>query len=140
MPDPSTHPGFPVPPSRGADATALVGRLLLAALFLLSGIGKLSAPAATIAYIGSSGMPLPMVGYVIAVAIEIGGGVALVTGFNARYAAAALAVFSLATGFAFHYALSDQNQFIHFWKNIAITGGMLQVVAFGPGRFALGRT
>lgn len=140
MPNPSTHPNFPVPPPRGADVTALVGRLLLACLFLLSGIGKLSAPTATIAYIGSSGMPLPMVGYAIAVAIEIGGGVALVTGFKARYAAAALAVFSLSTGFAFHHSLGDQNQFIHFWKNVAITGGMLQVVAFGPGRFALGRT
>ena len=73
----------------------------------------------------------------MALIIELGGGVLLVVGYQARLVAAVLAVFSLATAFAFHANFGDQNQMIHFLKNFAIAGGLLQVVAFGAGRFSV---
>ena len=115
----------------------LLGRILIAAIFLLSGISKITAPAMMIGYIQSAGLPLPTVGLAIAIATEIGGGTALVLGYRTRLVAAVLAIFSIATALAFHNNLADQNQFIHFFKNVAMAGGLLQVVAFGAGRFSL---
>jgi putative oxidoreductase len=116
---------------------AAVGRLLIATLFLASGLGKLAAPAMTIGYIASVGLPFPTLGYAAAVAIEVGGSLFLLAGFQARTVAIVMAVFTLATAVAFHSDFSDQNQMIHFLKNVALAGGLLQVVAFGPGLFSL---
>lgn len=127
------------PGTSASDVAALAGRILLAAIFVLSGLSKVAAPAGTIGYIASAGLPLPQVGLAIAVIVELGGGLALVAGFRTRFVAAVLALFSLATALAFHNHLADQNQFIHFFKNVAMAGGLLQVVAFGAGRFALDR-
>lgn len=127
------------PGTSASDVAALAGRILLAAIFVLSGLSKVTAPAGTIGYIASAGLPLPQVGLAIAVIVELGGGLALVAGFRTRFVAAVLALFSLATALAFHNHLADQNQFIHFFKNVAMAGGLLQVVAFGAGRFALDR-
>ena len=114
-----------------------VGRVLLSAIFLASGIGKLTAPADTIGYIASEGLPFPPLAYATAVLIELVGGIALVVGFRTRITAAALAIFSLATAATFHNNLADLNQFIHFFKNVAMAGGLLQIVAFGAGTFSL---
>lgn len=125
-------------PAIAADAAApLVARLFLSAIFLLSGLSKLAAPAGTIGYIQSAGLPLAEIGFIIAVLVEVVGGIALIVGYRTRLAAAALAVFTLAAALGFHNQLADQNQFIHFFKNIAIVGGLLQVVAFGAGRISL---
>lgn len=118
-------------------SVSLIGRVLLSTIFILSGFSKLAAPAMMVGYISSAGLPLPQVALVIAILVEIGGGIALIAGYRARAVAAVLAVFSVATALAFHNALGDQNQFIHFFKNIAMAGGLLQVVAFGAGRFSL---
>ncbi|WP_416423796.1 DoxX family protein [Pseudomonas sp. App30] len=118
-------------------SVSLIGRVLLSTIFILSGFSKLAAPAMMVGYISSVGLPLPQVALVIAILVEIGGGIALIAGYRARAVAAVLAVFSVATALAFHNALGDQNQFIHFFKNIAMAGGLLQVVAFGAGRFSL---
>lgn len=115
----------------------LLGRLGLAAIFLISGFGKLAAPAGTIGYIASAGLPLPELGLGVAILVELFGGALLVIGYRTRLVAALLAGFTLAAAVAFHSALDDQNQFIHFFKNAAIAGGLLQVVAFGAGRFSL---
>jgi len=115
----------------------LAGRLLVAPLFLLSGVSKLSAPAATIGMIASSGLPLATVGFAAAVLVEVVGSIALIVGYRTRLVAAVMALFTLATALAFHANLADQNQFIHFFKNITIAGGLLQIVAFGAGRFSL---
>lgn len=125
--------------SAAYDSLALAGRILLAAIFILSGISKVTAPEATIAYIASAGVPLPQIALAGAIVVELLGGVALVIGVKTRLVAAALAVFSLVAAAFFHNALADQNQFIHFFKNIAMAGGLLQVVAFGPGRLSLDR-
>lgn len=120
-----------------SDTAAVVGRLLLAAIFLLSGFSKLTNPAGTIGYIASTGLPLPEVAYAGAVFVEVVLAAALVVGYQTRLVAAAIAGFTLVTAFAFHFNLADQNQFIHFFKNIAITGGLLQVIALGGGKFSL---
>ncbi len=112
---------------------AAAGRLLIAVLFLLSGLSKLGASAATEGYIASAGLPLPSLGYAIALIVEIGGGLLLLIGYQTRIAALIVAAFTLATALAFHSHFADQNQMIHFMKNIAITGGLLQVAAFGAG-------
>jgi putative oxidoreductase len=114
-----------------------VGRWLLAAIFLISGFGKLANPAGTIGYIAAVGLPLPAVGYALAVAVEIGGGLLLVAGYRTRIAALVLAAFTLVAAICFHNHFADQNQFIHFLKNVAIAGGLLQVAAFGAGRWSV---
>ena len=119
------------------DFFALVGRVLLAAIFVLSGAGKAADPAGTIGYIGSVGLPFPPLAYAGAVALEVGGGLALLFGYRTRIVAAALATFSILTALIFHSDLADQNQMIHFFKNFALAGGMLQVAAFGAGRFSI---
>jgi len=120
-----------------SDAIAFLGRLLIAGIFLLSGASKVAQPDATLAYIGSAGLPLVSLAFAGAVLAELGGGIALVLGYRTRLVAAVLALFSVATALGFHSNLADQNQFIHFFKNIAMAGGLLQVVAFGGGRFSL---
>ncbi|MBX9588011.1 MAG: DoxX family protein [Hyphomonadaceae bacterium] len=120
------------------DATiAAAGRVLLAVLFLLSGLAKLAAPAATIGYIASAGVPFPLLGYVVALGVELGGSLLLLAGFHVRIAAATMAAFTIAAALAFHNNFADQNEMIHFLKNVALAGGLLQVVAFGAGPFSL---
>ena len=118
-------------------AVPTIGRILISAIFLVSVAGKLAAPAATVDFIASAHLPFPQLGYAIAIIVELFGGVALALGFRARVAAGGLAIFCVAAALAFHSNLGDQNQFFHFFKNLAMTGGLLQVVAFGAGRFSL---
>lgn len=119
------------------DAASTAGRVLLAVLFFMSGLAKLGASAGTIGYIASKGLPLPGLLYALAVAAEIGGGALLLIGFKARAAALALAAFTVVAAIIFHSQISDQNQMIHFMKNLAIAGGLLVVAAAGAGRFSL---
>lgn len=116
---------------------APLGRLFLAVLFFLSGAGKLANPSGTIAYIASSGAPLPAVGLVIAVAIELGVCSFFLLGYKTRTAASILALFCVAAAMMFHHNFADQNQLIHFMKDLAIAGGFLQVTALGAGAFSL---
>jgi len=120
-----------------ASTIAAIGRILIAVIFVMSGLSKLGASAATQGYIASVGLPLPLLGYVIALAAEIGGGLLLLVGFQTRLIAALLAVFTIATAVFFHNNFADQNTMIHFLKNIMITGGLLQLVAFGSTSLSL---
>ena len=106
-------------------ALALIGRILLAAVFLVSGLGKLAAPGPVQGYIASVGLPAPLLAYIIALIVEIGGGVLLLVGYRTKAVAAALAVFCVLTAVLFHRALGDQNQLIHFLKDLAMAGGVL---------------
>ncbi|MCK7611049.1 DoxX family protein [Roseibium sediminicola] len=115
----------------------LAARFLIAPLFLLAGINKLGSAEATIAWIDAAGLPFATLGYIAAVVVEIFGSLALIAGYKTRYAAGIMALFTVAAALAFHNQLGDQNQFIHFFKNIAIAGGLLQIVAFGAGRYSL---
>ncbi|MGO9358833.1 MAG: DoxX family protein [Xanthobacteraceae bacterium] len=115
----------------------LLGRLLLALIFIMSGVNKLFAPGPTPAYIAAAGLPLPLVAYIVALVVEIGGGVLLLVGYRTREAALALALFTIVAALGFHNNFAEQNQMIHFLKNLAIAGGLLQVVAFGAGSISL---
>lgn len=121
------------------DATALVGRILLAVLFLLAGIGKLTTAEATTDYIASVGLPLPEIVYYLTVALELLGGLALIVGYKTRYVALALGLFSIAAAAIFHNNLADQMQMTMFLKNFAIAGGMFMLALYGPGRLSIDR-
>ena len=121
---------------------ALVGRLLLALLFLPAGIMKIGGFAGTAGYIGSKGLPLPELGAMIAIIVEVGAGLALIAGFKTRMAALALAVFTLVATFVFHNfwgVPADQAmmQQLMFYKNIAVVGGLLVLAAHGAGAWSL---
>ena len=114
------------------DWAALVGRILLAGIFVMSGFGKIGGFAGTASYIASKGLPLPEVGAAIAIAVELGAGLMLVAGYKARLAALAIFVFLIPTTFIFHayWQLPPDKQmidFLAFWKNLAIMGGLLMV-------------
>ncbi|MDP2408586.1 MAG: DoxX family protein [Hydrogenophaga sp.] len=121
---------------------ALLSRLLLAALFLPAGIGKITGFAGTVGYIASVGLPLPALGAAVAIAVEVLGGLALIVGFGTRWAALALALFTLGASFFFHnyWAMPAEQQMMQqllFMKNIGVTGGLLTLAAFGAGAFSL---
>lgn len=124
------------------DPMTLVGRLLLAFLFLPAGIGKIAGFAGVSGYIASKGLPLPELGAVIAIVVEVGGGLALIAGFGTRYAALALALFTLMATFIFHNywgVPADQAyvQQLMFNKNIAVVGGLLLLAAQGAGAWSV---
>ncbi len=116
---------------------AAVGRLLIALIFIASGLGKIAAPGATQGYIATVGLPLPMISYLIAVIVELAGGIVILIGYQARITGLVLAAFTLATAMIFHTNFADQDQMIHFLKNVAIAGGLLQVAAFGAGALSI---
>ncbi len=123
----------------------LAGRILLAAIFLVAGYGKLMAFAGTSGYFAKLGFPAPDVMTVLAIAVELGGALLLVAGWHARWAAWALILFVAIATFAAHRfwefdASQYRNQMNHFLKNLALIGGLLFVVAFGPGRMAVDRS
>jgi putative oxidoreductase len=128
--------------SQNMEATRflpLLGRILIGLVFLVSGLGKLASFGPTTAYISSVGLPLPLpqLGWAIAVVLEVGGGLLLILGFRVREVAIALAVFTLAAAIFFHNNFADRNQMIHFLKNLVIIGGFLQIAYFGAGSYSL---
>ncbi|MEI3854119.1 MULTISPECIES: DoxX family protein [Ensifer] len=114
-----------------------VGRLLIGLPFAMSGFSKLGAYSATTGMIGAVGLPFPPLAFAVAVLVELGGGLLLIAGYRTRSVAAALALFSLATAFSFHSNFADQNQMIHFLKNVMMAGGLLQIAAFGAGAVSI---
>ena len=121
---------------------ALAARILMALLFLPAGIMKIAGFAGTTGYIASVGLPFPVLGAAIAVAVEVGGGLALIAGFQTRWAAFLMAVFTIVAGLFFHKfwaAAPDQAmiQQIMFFKNVAIAGGLLMLTAFGAGAWSM---
>lgn len=124
------------------NALNLAARLLFVVMFLPAGIGKLTGFSGTVGYIASVGLPLPSVGAVLALVVEIAGSLALLAGFGTRIAALALAVFTLVASFFFHAywaAPADQAFVVQllFFKNIAIVGGLLAIAANGAGGWSL---
>jgi putative oxidoreductase len=115
----------------------LVGRILLALIFLDSGLGKITAYAATLDYMASKGVPGELLP--VAVATEIVGGVALIAGWKTRVASFLLAGFTLMSGAIFHSDLGDPGDRIHLLKNLSIVGGFVLVIVHGPGMFSLDR-
>jgi putative oxidoreductase len=121
------------------DAVVLLGRVLMAAIFLWSGYGKAMAPSATIGTFGHLGLPAPGLAYVVALIVEIGGGLLVLVGAKARPAAFILAAWCIATALTAHYHPGVREQMINFMKNLCMAGGFLQLAVFGPGRFSVDR-
>lgn len=120
----------------------LLSRILLAVIFILSGFGKLTNFSGTAQMMGGVGFPAPQFFLVCAILLELGGGLALLLGFRARWAALALIIFLIPATLVFHAAhLSGpkgQDQMIQTLKNLAILGGLLKFYTDGPGPYALG--
>ena len=113
----------------------LVGRILLAHIFLLAGINKISGYAGTQAYMDSMGVPgmlLPLV-----ILLEIGAGLAIIIGWKTRWAAIALSLFTLIAAFIFHSNFEDQMQMILFMKNLSISGGLIILALVGAGSLSV---
>ena len=117
--------------------TELAGRILLAVLFLLSGLGKIGNYSATAAYMSAAGVSTALLPLVIAT--EVGGAIAIIIGWKTRVAAFLLAGFTLVTALTFHNNFADQIQTVMFLKNVSIAGAFLLLVANGAGPLSLDR-
>jgi putative oxidoreductase len=127
-----------------SDAVMLVARILLALMFVSAGFSKIGGFEGTAGYIASKGLPLPQLGAAIAIVVELAGGIMLIVGWKARWAALAIAVFTAAATVIFHnyWAMTGADAFtqrLMFWKNVSVIGGLLAVYAFGPGRWSIDR-
>lgn len=124
------------------DTMALIGRALIAILFIPAGWGKIAGFAGTAGYVASKGLPLPEVAVAIAIAAELGLGLLLLVGWQARWAALGLAIFTAVITPLFHnfWAMPEAQVMMQkqaFFKNFAIVGGLLVIAAFGAGRLSL---
>lgn len=120
----------------------LTGRILIALIFILSGISKIAGFDGTVGYIASQGLPLPQLLAIGTILVEVGGGLLLVFGWRARWAALALLVFTGLAAVLFHNfwavpADQAQNQMIHFMKNLSMMGGLLFVLVYGSGSLSV---
>lgn len=114
-----------------------LGRLLMSSLFIWAGLHKLINPGGTAQYFAGAHIPVPNIAVWVVIAIEVLGGLAILVGYQTRWAAAVLAVFCLATGFGVHLPVGDQANMINFYKNLVMAGGFLYVVAYGPGSISI---
>ncbi len=121
------------------DGLLLLARALMSVLFVLSGLLKLITAAATQATLTKLGLPLPVLGWLIAVAVELGGGMALLLGLATRQVAIVLALWCVATALVAHTNFADRQMQVHFMKNLVMAGGFLYVALLGAGRFSLDR-
>lgn len=121
---------------------SLIGRLLLAALFLPAGLSKIGGFDGTVGYIASAGLPMPQLAAVVAIAVEVLAPTALILGWGTRWAALVLALFTLVATLGFHnfWAMPADQAYLQqlmFFKNIAVVGGLLVLAAHGAGALSL---
>jgi len=127
------------------DMAALIGRVLLVFLFISSGFNKIFGFQGTEAALASKDVPLPAIATTIAIIVECAGGAMIAFGWKARWAALAVAAFTLVATILFHnfWAMTDPEAIssnkINFLKNVAVIGGLLLIFSFGPGRYSLER-
>jgi putative oxidoreductase len=124
------------------SAAALIGRILIALIFVISGFMKIGGFSGVAGYIASKGLPMPQVLAALTVALELGGGILLVIGWKTRWAALLFFLWLIPTTFIFHKfwgidAAQVQNQFNNFMKNVSIMGAMWMLMAFGPGPYSV---
>ncbi|NMG37695.1 DoxX family membrane protein [Chelativorans sp. ZYF759] len=119
------------------SATLLVARIFLAILFIVSGLGILAAPSGFAGYMGAIGLPFPTLVAWVIIALKVLGGLAILVGFQTRYAAYAIAAFTIGSAFLGHMDFSDQMEMTAFMKNFAIAGGFLALSVAGPGAWSI---
>ena len=117
------------------NASLLIARLFLGQIFLLAGINKIGAYQGTQGYMESMGVPGELLFLVIV--LEIAGGLAVILGWQVRWASWALAAFTIVAGLIFHGNFADQMQSIQFMKNVAIAGGFLALATAGAGAYSV---
>lgn len=130
------------PSASTQNTLSLIGRALIALLFIPAGFSKIGGFAGTAGYIASKGVPFPELCAAIAIGAELGLGLLILIGFQARWAALGLAIFTFVITFIFHpfWAVEAAQKMMQqqaFFKNIAVTGGLLLITAFGAGGFSL---
>jgi putative oxidoreductase len=124
--------------NRHAPWLTVAGRLLLAGMFLLSGINKIADPQGTQQYMAAMGMTwLTGLFYAGAIILEIGGSLSLLLGYRARIGAWVLVLFMIPATLIFHTNMADPNQMIHLLKNLSVIGGLLYVAAYGAGPLSM---
>jgi putative oxidoreductase len=119
------------------NTAALLGRVAMSLIFIHGGWGKLLAPGATQAMLASHHLPMEKFGWILAVVVELGGGLAILLGLFTRPIGLMLAIWCVATALIAHTNFADRNQEIHFLKNMAMMGGFLYVAGFGAGAWSL---
>jgi putative oxidoreductase len=120
-----------------SDQAALIGRILYSLMFLLFGYSKITAYAGIASYLGSLGVPAPSLVTLLAIVIEVGGGLLMLVGYQTRIVSLGLAIYVMVSAFIAHSQLGDPYHFLVFMKNMAIAGGSLAFFAFGGGAYSL---
>jgi putative oxidoreductase len=128
-----------------SDLGALIGRILLALIFVMSGFGKIMGFTQTEVMMAAQGIPAPQIMLIVSILFELGGGLAMLAGFQARWAALAVFLFMIPVTYIFHvqgylHAATPQQammQQINILKNLSIEGGLLLLTSFGPGRLSV---
>ena len=128
--------------SVATDGVALIARIVMSVMFITSGIGKIVGFGPTVEHIADKGVPLPEIAAVIAILIELGGGLAVLFGWKTRWAALAYVAFLIVITPIFHNFWTMEGPArmannINFMKNLTILGGFLLLYAFGPGKYSL---
>ncbi len=119
------------------STAVLVARIMIAAIFLWAGIGKVMDAAGTREHMAGAGLPAVSVLYVLTVLVEVGGAALIILGWQARIAAGVVFLFMIPVTLTFHWDWGNRMQEVQFFKNMATMGGLLMIVAFGAGRFSL---
>jgi putative oxidoreductase len=122
------------------SVAALIGRIMIALIFLQSGIEKFTSYSMTLGYMTKAGLPFPQVLLVVSAVVEIGCALGLILGLKTRLAAIGLVIWMIPVTLIFHNPAAGGDAMIHFMKNVAITGGLLVLFAYGPGAWSLGRS
>lgn len=117
----------------------LAGRILLSAIFIIAGAKKLTGFEGTLGYMADKGLPFTELLLVLTIIIELGGGLLILVGWQARWAALAIFLFLIPVSIIFHPFWADPGEFNSFFKNMAIMGGMAYIVTYGAGPFRLGK-
>ena len=121
------------------QAVILLARIMMSAIFLRGGYGKLTAPTATMGMFTHYHLPVVGAAYALAVVVELGGGILVVLGWKTRWVAPVMALWCIATAVVAHYHPGDNMQMINFYKNICMAGGFALLAANGAGRFSVDR-
>ncbi|NJN59045.1 MAG: DoxX family protein [Leptolyngbyaceae cyanobacterium SL_5_9] len=137
---PNSQPAPAAHISHDRDIIPLVSRILLSAIYLVSGVNKILNPAGTQEYMAANGMFWTGLFLVVAIAIELAGGLSLLLGYKTRLGAIALIIFLIPATLIFHTNFAEPIQQIMFLKNLGLLGGLLLVMQYGPGRISLDRT
>ena len=119
------------------NATLLLGRILMSAIFILAGFMKLTTAAATQDMFAKMGLPMPMVVCIVSVVIELIGGLAILLGLWTKPVAIIMGLWCIVTALVAHTHFADQNMMIHFMKNLAMAGGFTYIAVFGAGAWSI---